>query len=579
MNGGRGGVRGMFADTAHFETVYTNNKGETEVKFKLPDNVTKYRITAHAVNEDLYVGVNTANIVSTLDFFIQSVEPRNVKTTDDLVLNATSIATEKYDVDYEFTIKELNKTLTATATTNSIATVNFGKLKFGTYHVVIKGKGKDYEDAIEYEFNVIESSQEVKNKTTLKINETAKISPNKNPISLEIYNKNMEQYLKYIDFIEKTVTPRLDTQIAYNEIIKIKNEYYQTEEKLSFLEIEENKGYSGFSNLPSSKEDLLLTALISYYAKDYYVQGYFEKDFASIVSENTNLFEIYLLAAANNESVLKDLMYLKKEKDIDNYNKLLLTLSFEFLGDYQTAKDYYRTINLNEEERNYYKSITATIETFIDKTNAVKKINEMVEENPADEYLRFAILSFFKNSSEELNKEEKVEIICGNKTETITLKGMQVKTYSINNEELKDINFKTTSDDLMVSYYYNSLLENLENENIVQDIQMDLYGELKKNNEVYLDINFNDFKEGDIRIALPNSLRLALSQEESLYYINGYYLKNNNIDYIVIHKNENCGYIELPLVVVYEGNYKFENVVMQEEGTYHISNSFDLDIE
>ena len=32
------------------------------------------------------------DITSKLDFFIQSTEPRNVKTTDDLVLNATSIA-------------------------------------------------------------------------------------------------------------------------------------------------------------------------------------------------------------------------------------------------------------------------------------------------------------------------------------------------------------------------------------------------------------------------------------------------------------------------------------------------------
>ena len=75
----------------------------------MPDNVTTYRITAHSANKDLDVGVGTKKITSKLDFFIQSVEPRGVKITDDLVLNATAIADTSYDVIYEFTIKELNK--------------------------------------------------------------------------------------------------------------------------------------------------------------------------------------------------------------------------------------------------------------------------------------------------------------------------------------------------------------------------------------------------------------------------------------------------------------------------------------
>lgn len=259
--GGGGEPRGEFADTAHFETVYTNNKGEAKVKFKLPDNVTSYRVTAHGANEDMYVGVNYIDIVSTLDFFVQSNEPRNVKTTDDLVLNATSIADENYDVEYEFTIKELNKTLKATGVTNNMATVNFGKLDYGTYHAVIKGKHGDQEDAIEYPFNIIESAQEVKNKTEIKIDENAKISPTKNPICLEIYNKNMSQYLKYLDFIAKTQTTRLDTQIAYNEMIRIKNQYYQTDEPINKFDMSGYVGLIGFKNLKARRRRFIINSI------------------------------------------------------------------------------------------------------------------------------------------------------------------------------------------------------------------------------------------------------------------------------------------------------------------------------
>ena len=153
--GGGGEPRGDFADTAHFETIHTDKNGIAKIKFKLPDNVTTYRVTAQSANEDLEIGVNTKQITSKLDFFVQSVEPRGIKTDDDLVLNATSIAETRYDVEYEFTIKELNKTLTAKGKTNSLVTVNFGKLPLGTYTAIIKGKHGDKQDAIEYKINIV----------------------------------------------------------------------------------------------------------------------------------------------------------------------------------------------------------------------------------------------------------------------------------------------------------------------------------------------------------------------------------------------------------------------------------------
>lgn len=568
--GGGGDVRANFADTAYFKTVHTNSKGVATVTFKLPDNVTTYRVTAHSANKDMYVGVNTTDIVSTLDFFIQFTEPRKVKTTDDLVLNATSIAEEKYNVDYEFTIKELNKTLTTTGITNSMATVNFGKLPYGTYTVVITGKNGETTDAVQYKFDIIESAQEVKTKTTVDITNGIKIEPTKNPIVLEIYNKNMKQYLEYIDFIEKTMSTRLDTQIAYNQVQKIKDQYYGTTTANSIINISEYKTGTYLRNLPNAKEDLVLSALVS-----YYTDGYYEIN-TGIFQKMNNLFESYLLAAANHQSVLLDLLHLKEEKDIANYNKLLVTLSLEFLGDFSNARELYNTIQLTEEEANEYKSLIAIIETFISKESAVTKINELIENKPADEYVRFAILSFFKNVSAEIEQESKVEITNGDIKETVKLNGMQVKTLTINNEDLSKIKFNTTSKDLVVSYYYQTLLDNIEAENISKDIKINVNGEMKKGNTVTLVVELPSELEGQIKIALPNSLRLA---ENYTYSSNRrYYLQNNNIDYVTYFKQKQCTRMEIPLMVTYEGNYKFENIVCNIDGTYHISNSLDLNI-
>ena len=500
---------------------------------------------------------------------MQSTEPRNVKTTDDLVLNATSIAEENYEVEYEFTIKEINKTLTTTGNTNSIATVNFGKLTYGTYTAVISGKYGTYEDTIEYTFNVVKSAQEVKNKQTVNINNQTTIKPTKNPIVLEIYNKNIEKYLEYIDFIESTVTERLDTQIVNYEIQNIKNRYYNTETTSNYINIENYNDDIFLRNLPNGAQDIILTALVNKYSEKYSIHTYFET-----IPDDANIYEIYLLASANNEAVLTDLLYLKQDENIDNYNKLLITLSLEFLGDYQNARKLYNTINLTEQDIEQYKSIIAIIETFIDKENAVKRIDELIEENPADEYLRFAILSYLENSSNDIETQETVRIVGKNINETFTINGMEVKTYVINNEELEEIKFETENENLMVSYYYQTQLDEIESENIVNDVEISINGDLEKNNIVTLEIKLTQDIEGNIRIALPNSLRLI----DKEYDYNEYYLTNNQIDYITIFKTKNCDTIEIPLIVTSGGNYVFENVIIQNNGIYHVSNSLELNI-
>ena len=579
ISGGKGGgdgePRGEFADTAHFETIHTDRNGIAKIKFKLPDNVTTYRITAQSANEDLEIGVNTKQITSKLDFFVQSVEPRGIKTDDDLVLNATSIAETKYDVEYEFTIKELNKTLTAKGKTNSLVTVNFGKLPLGTYTAIIKGKHGDKQDAIEYKFNVVKSSQEVKTKTTMDINSNTKIKPSKNPIVLEIYNKKMEKYVEYMDFIERTYTERLDTQIAYNEIQSIKNKYYGTEfnsvNKLNMIIYQAEGGK--LRNLRSGKGDLVLTALTTYYAREYTKDNALEE-----LEKNDNIFEYYLYLAAKQEPVLQDLEYLKEENDISNYNKLLITLSYEFMGDYKNAKELYSTISLTDAEAKQYKSIVAIIETFINKDKVTEKIDDVIKTNPADEYIRFAILSFFQNNSNEIGKEETVKVKTQNREQTEKINGVQIKTITLNNEDLSEISFETESNDMKVSYYYQTMLEEISGNNITKDIKISLTGNYKVGSTVKLKIEFNGNYEGDLRIALPNSLRLSKAQDE-INEISRYYIQNNMINYLTIYKTKKCQSITLPLTVTNQGSYKFENIVCNVGGKYHISNSLKLNFK
>ena len=573
---GGGEPRSKFGDTAYFETVYTDRNGVATVTFTLPDNITSYRVTAHSANADLYVGENKINITSTLDFFIQFTEPKGVKSTDDLVISATSVSEKINKVDYEFTIEELNKKINKSANSNSIATANFGKLPVGRYTVTIKGTNGVDEDAVQYKFEVVESAQEKTEKKTFNLEENATFTPAKNPITLEIYNEKMKQYIDYIEFVESTLNKRLDTRVTYNIIQNLKSKYYGEDYNGVTIDIYDyTKDNDRYSNLEEGKSDLILTALTNYFAKD--VKMSYINPLSSL-NKDDNVYEYYLYLAANEEPVLKDLKYLEEDEENDNYNKLLLTLSYEFLGDYDSARNIYSKIEFSDSEKQEYASLIAISDTFINKNEAANKINEIIKNNKADEYVRFAVISFLENNSNDINKEESVKITSNTVNETIKLKGLQIKKYTIYDSDLNDIKFESTSKDLMVSYYYQTLLENAENENISKDITIKFDGKIEKENNVNLVINFNKLSKesGEIRIALPNSLRLA---KENSNYNKGYFVEYNGIEFLRIYKNENTSSIKIPLLVTLEGNYKFESIVFTESngnGICHISNSIDF---
>ena len=164
------------------------------------------------------------------------------------------------------------------------------------------------------------------------------------------------------------------------------------------------------------------------------------------------------------------------------------------------------------------------------------------------------------------------------KTRKITVNGIQIQKFMINNEDLADIIFETDTQDLMVSYYYQTMLEEISNNSVTKDIKINLNGDMKVGNTVKLKLDFNGDYDGTVRIALPNALRLS-QKEKDINENSKYYIQNNMIDYITIYKTKKCKSINLSLTVINPGSYKFENIVYNVDGKYHISNSLNLNFK
>lgn len=93
MGGGEGdledAIRENFEDTGYWQAdLVTDEKGEAEVRFILPDNLTTWQAEARGVTLDTSVGQSSAEIITSKDLLVRPVTPRFLVAGDHLALAA-----------------------------------------------------------------------------------------------------------------------------------------------------------------------------------------------------------------------------------------------------------------------------------------------------------------------------------------------------------------------------------------------------------------------------------------------------------------------------------------------------------
>ncbi len=599
--GGRGGsgqdkVRFNFKDTAYFDTATTNKNGEIKFKFKLPDNITSYRLTVHSANQNGYVGVNTAYITVTKDFFIESPVPQGVKYSDDLVVNAISHGQNaKDEVQYTFEID--GKKLETKAKVDQYATVNFGKLSVGKYDLKITAQCGEYKDSMINTVSIVGNTQEVPVKTTTELNEKTNIKTTKNPIILEIYDKKLDSYLKYIEYLGNCYSSRLDKRIGIYEADRLTRKFTQ-EKEFSYGNLSEYiyQDTELVSTTPNGKnKDVLLSAVVNQYTPNYF-NSYYDNGFEEVLMNETTMSRDYYSAilglAANHKMTLSQLDTLKNsDKDRDYLETILLGNAYGFLGDYETAKEIYHTLKVTVKD--YIVSINdkkvddddisgmlAILSSMVDKNMCNKIIDGLIHKKSTTMYLNFAIIAYIENNTENIDSNKSVTIHYGTINQKVTIRGFLVEKISLDNKELKNLTFKNASKDLQASYYYATGIDEVDSKNIKKDVRTTIAKNVKKNTDLPLTIQYTNSSKDyiDLRIAIPNGLSL---DKESLNLKEGIYLKSYKNTYATISistkvKNVN---LKIPFIAVNEGKYVFEPVVIFDNGTYHISSKMDITIK
>ncbi len=553
-----GPTRSDFGDTIIFKTIETDSSGNARLKFKMNDSITSFRITAHATTDDVDLGDTHTNIESSLPVSISFKKPQGVKESDDVVLNAIGLGSTNEEITYDFTIKETNKKITKKGKISDNVFANFGKLKAGNYTAIISAKTKKAADKVEYKFTVTKTQTEISVKNTSNVKKTKSIKPTKNPIILELYRSIYKEYSKYLEILKETDEDRLDIKYSYYKGLVYDNKYNDLKGNPELGDISKFKNKNGYKYLPGEKEDYTLTAILTYYDNSlgFNKNSYYEK--VNSNEMNTKM-DGYINLAAMKEPILDDLHQISTDLDGENLEKL--ALSYIFLGDYNSAKKCYKKIS-NVGLKTY-------LSTFIEKEKAKEKIDKLYATDKADRYLYFSIISFFENNNVDLSSKENITVYHEDKKEEFELSSLGMKKITIYQKDLKDLKFKTKYKDIYVNYYYDGLLDDIDESHKKLNIKADLPDKTKLGSTIKLKINIKEIDNyTTLNLYLPNGLTLGEGFSSNFASIN-----SNTKEKLSIYIGEkNSNTISIPLYASSPGEYVLEPIVIKKGNKYQVSN-------
>ena len=555
------GGRSNFGDTLYFDSIETDKSGNAKIKFKLNDSITSFRITVHAVNDDVDAGVNHINIESTLPVSISYTEPRGLKATDDVVLNAIGIGSSNSDIKYTFSIEEIKKDVVVTSKIGKPAYASFGKLPVGEYNVVVSAVSGNSTDKVKYKIHVGNTQNEISVKNTSSIKDMKSITTVKNPIKLEFFRSSFKEYEKFLDIIKSTNEDRLDTKYSYSKALEYENNYIEDKNVIDIGDISKFKTDKGWKFLNGENTSYELTALLSYYDSSYR----FNKDiyYEMLNSDKlTDRLNAYMVLASMKEPILDDLKTIKNVSDED---KDKLALAFLLIGDYDEVRKLSYTSDTG---------LSTYLSTFINKDEAFKKIDKLYKSDYANRYLYFSIISYFENNNVDLDSKEDLIVKYGKKEEKITLSSLGKKYLTVYQKDLKDLKFNSKYDDILINYYYEGSIDEIDNptKNISTTIDNN---KLKVGELTNYNIDISNIESGSIfKVYLPNGLRISSGFRSDCAYID-----SSKVEYIIVYMGiKTDDSISIPLYASSPGEYVIEPIIINKEGHYQISNDIKVKI-
>lgn len=352
--GGDAYVRADFKDSALFTTVTAGNDGKAEVSFKLPDNLTSWRVTWQAVTQDLFAGSGKLNISAKLPFFVDTIFNTNFITGDNPSILMRSYGTELAEnaaVDYKITVTQTggaSKSYTASGVAHKPVQLPIGPLSAGSYTVKVEASSGKLVDAMERKFRVSDSLLETSVTDYISLTENTTIDNSaKGLTSLVFYGEDSAALYNELHSLYWSWGQRLDQKLARQLAGKLLLNYFNEEsyidEEFDLRQYQTDDG--GLALLTYDSSNPALSAKMAALAADGIDRDALAAYFKRILENEDTMPEdaaySYWGLAALKEPVLLDIRAALASDELTPHLRLVLGAALAEIGDFQGAKDIY----------------------------------------------------------------------------------------------------------------------------------------------------------------------------------------------------------------------------------------------
>lgn len=485
--GGGGGDEGVprqnFLDTAAFETVRTDKRGNAELTLKLPDNVTDWRITVSAISDKLYGGSVTKNVSATLPFVVDAIIPKVYQEGDDISFGAHAYGTSVNGgaaVEYSAVLKktdgsELN--LNEKVSGNGFCYLNFGKLPVGEYSVTVSGSSASGNDAIEEKFTVVSNADELSIVSDFRLSDGVDIKALRSPITLVFSNANAKYVSSTLHKHYYSAGARVDQQIAAHVSGKLLNSSAKDNDgklyhvsQISVGDWQNSDG--GVAIYPYAEADPFVTSFAAWADAESFdteaLRRYFRK---------TDGAEKYIGLAAIGEPVLLEVRSLLSECEAEDlYSRMIYACALAAIGDDSGSEAEFELTfrslvaqegysawiecgDANENDR--LTAMALCIVSRTDRELAVKFMRYLEERSLKDFYGLQKVI-YARNMLYGSFGTAEFEYTDGDVKRTVTLSGTETKAFVMTVEEFEAANFTQTGGEVAVTARFSGGSDNLE---------------------------------------------------------------------------------------------------------------------